>query len=214
MVPEDRLDEAMDYIFNDFCKDKDLSVLRSKIESYNNLVRKNRKTTLLDFDEKGRIAVLSRYGYSSLPLTASWEILSDSVVDTANSSLGAVTAFAGDYFSDEYLSGKDMNYISPDKTIDASTCLFADKTWFIKNLIHTDATATKSLHSQLLFADKEVTCDDSVLPRFTVYDVETGSFIKDESIPQKTEEPTPLQRLFNFLKAIFEKLLAFFTKDK
>ena len=214
MVPEAQVEESIEFIFDDLCKDQDLSELRSKIEAYNDIVRKNRYQTLTDFDSNGRFAVISRYGYSNLPVTDAWSLLGDSVVETKSSSLGAVTAPVGECLSEEYLEGKDMKYISPDKTVDASTCLFPEKTWFIKNFTHSDASSSLPLHSKLLFAETEATCDNFELSRFTVFDGEDESFPEDESEPVKNEELTPLQILFNFLKALFQKIADFFKGSK
>lgn len=214
MCPEGKMEQAIDFVFSNMPENEDANALRAKIEDYNARVRENRMDTLLDFDEKGRLAVISRYGYSSLPVTASWDLLGDAVVETESSSFGATTAVFGDYFDDAYLEGKDMKYISPDKTVDASTCLFPEKTWFIKNLIHTQAGETKDIKAQLLFGEKEAVCDDFSMGRFIIYDVETQTFSIDNSVPVKVEKPTPLQRLFNFLKAFFEKIIDFFTRKK
>lgn len=173
MVPDEQIDESMDYVFNNLCKDEDYSVLKAKIELYNSTVRKNKKTTLLDFDKSGKVAVISRYGLAAMPVSDSWSLLSDTVIETRSSSLGATTAKAGDYFSDEYLEDKDMKYISPDKTVDASTCLFPEKTWFIKNAQHSE-TVTKELYNTFLFSSEELTADTSELSRFSYYDKESG----------------------------------------
>lgn len=212
MVPEERFDEAVEYAFENFSKGKDLSVLRGKIEDYNNTVRKNRKATLLEFDEAARVAVISKYGYTCVPVAPSWALAGDGVIETQSTSLGATVAPFGDYFSDEYLEGKDMKYISPDKTIDASTCLFPEKTWFIKNILHEEVRYTEKLFAQFLFSEEELTCENSELARFTLFDRETKTIITDETEPQKIEKPTPFERLFNFLKALFEKLISFFKK--
>ena len=214
MVPAERIDEAMDYIFNDFCKDQDLSAIRAKIESYNEIVRADRVQTLLGYDEVGRVAVISRYGHTCFPITSSWALVGDAVIETESTSFGAVTAPVGEYFSDEYLQGKDMKYISPDKTVDASTCLFPEKTWFIKEILHEETKYTKNIHLQLLFGDEEANCDNSSLARFSILDRDTDSITADNSQPQKTEKLSPLQRLFNFLKALFEKLVQWFKKGK
>lgn len=209
MVPEDRIDECMAFVKENY-NNGDLSVLMSKIEAYNSLVREKRKETLLSLDESARVAVISRYGHTCFPITSSWELVGDAVIETKSSSLGAETAPLGDYFSEEYLKGKDMKYISPDKTVDASTCLFPEKTWFFKDILHEEVGYTRYLHTQLLFFGEEATCDNFTLSRFSVFDRDSETFINDETQPQKAEKPSPLERLFNFLKALFDKLIIFF----
>ena len=214
MTTDAQLDEAMDYIFGVVHKDEDMSALTAKLEAYNETVRKNKKATLTAFDENGRVAVISRYGFSYLPITGNSKLISDTVVETKTSSFGATTADAGDYFSDEYLKGKDMKYISPDKTVDASTAMFAGKTWFIKNIFHNESEETRVLHKTLLFAAEEADRDNSDLPGFMYYNRDTGEFVADETAPEKVKKTTPLEKLFNFLKALIDKIVDFFTKKK
>lgn len=212
MIPDEYIEDVMADVFANEFSDEAYAGLKAKIENYNNKVRANKKQTLLDFDAVGRVAVISRYGYNTIPMTNSWTTLSDAVIDTKNSSFGATTAKIGEYFSVEELSGKDMKYISPDKTIDASTCLFPDKTWFIKNAYHSEPDITKPYYDKLLFTAEEATCDNSEVPRFMLYDRENDIVTADESVPQKTEKPTMFSIIFNFIKAFINKILDFFKK--
>ena len=68
------------------------------------------------------------------------------------------------------------------------------------------------LLSQLLFSAQESTCDNSELPRFMIYDRESGTITTDESVPEKIEKPTMFTRIFNFIKALINKLLDLFRK--
>ena len=57
-------------------------------------------------------------------------------------SFGATSANIGKTLSKTYLKNVAASgmssYVSKDNMIDASTCLFPDNTWFIKNLAHTN----------------------------------------------------------------------------
>lgn len=212
MTPAEDVDAAMDYIFTKYLTDEASMELKGKIEKYNTLVRKDRYQTLLDFDKEGRMAVISRYGFSSLPITERWSDIGDTVVETRSSSIGATTAAYGDIFDAAYLEGKADKYISPDKTVDASTCLFPEKTWFVKSLNHGDVTLTQPYYAALLFGEKEATCDSFELSRFVAYDAESNSIVKDESQPEKLEKKSPFEVLWGFLKSFFEKLFSFFKK--
>lgn len=212
MIPDRYVYDIMDYFFENDFSGEEYAGLKTKIENFNKTVRANKKQTLLDFDEVGRMAVVTRYGYKAVPVTKEWMLLSDSVIETSSSSLGATTAIVGEYFSDEYLEGKDMKYISPDRTVDASTCLFPEKTWFIKNAYHSENEVTEQFYDLLLFSKEEATCDNSEMSRFMLYDRENGEVVTDESVPVKAEKPTMFDRIFNFIKAIINKLIDFFRK--
>ncbi len=211
MVPDEQIEEAMEYIFGNLCKDKDYSALEAKIKAYNGEIRKNKTDILLDFDKDGKVAVISRYGFAAVPVSDSWSLVSDGVIETRSSSLGATTAAAGDIFSDEYLEGKDMKYISPDKTVDASTCLFPEKTWFIKNAQHSEDYITKAIYNTFLFSSEELTTEGSELPQFSYYDKESGKLVEDTTEPEKAEKLSPMEKLFNFIKSLLVSIRKFFT---
>lgn len=209
MVPEKDFETAVDFIFTDYLTCSDSVKLREKIEKYSS-VRNARYATLVDFDKESRFAVISRYGFSSLPLMDRWAETGDTVVETKSSSLGAITAPVGEHFDNAYLEGKDAKYISPDKTVDASSCLFRDKTWFIKGVQHSQTDVTGPLYNSLLFGEEEATCDNTALSRFTVYDAETDSIVDDNGKPEENGKKSPLKVLFNFLRELFKKILSFF----
>ncbi len=209
MVPEKDTKAAMDYIFTKYLTDEASLVLKNRVEKYNE-VKAERYQTLGEFDKDGRFAVISRYGYASLPIMDRWAEIGDTVVETKSSSLGATTALIGEIFDDAYLADKDAAYISPDKTVDASTCFVPEKTWFIKNLQHGQIDMTSPLYFSLLFGAEEATCDNYKLARFTAYDAITESLVEDTSEPEEIKEKSPFEVLFNFIKAFLKKLLSFF----
>ena len=162
------------------------------------------------------MVVLSRYGFATLPVTNEWNVLSDTVVDTKNSSLGATTTVYGQSFSEEYLEGKDMSLISPDRTVDASTCLFPEKTWFIKNLKHDRTDVTKDLHLTLLFSEEESTVENSGLPQFMIFDAETDTLSEDKgeykAPVEESETSSFLAKIMKFFTAIFNFFTNLFKK--
>lgn len=212
MVPDRNIDEAMAYIFDDILKSEDLSVLRARVEEYNSIVRADKETLLKDFDKEGKFAVLSRYGSPAFPLTDASDLMGDTVIETKASSLGATTAPVGTYFSDEETAGVDAKYISPDRTVNASTCLFPEQTWFIKDSGHFETHYTDDYYDFFLFAEKELTCDDTDFGRFCTFETDNYTLVKDTSEPQKAENPSPLARLFRFLAALFETFTGFIKK--
>lgn len=209
LVPDADFDAAVNYIFSEHLTDSESMKLKEKVVKYDTDVRNNRYATICNFDINGRLAVISRYGYSSLPLMDRWEETGDTIIETKSTSFGATVAAYGEVLADDYLVNKDAKYISPDKTVDASTCLVPEKTWFIKGIVH-ENTATKALYSSLLFGEQEATCDNYKLSRFSLYDAETESFKEDTSKPEVIEDKSPLQVLFNFLKELFRKLFSIF----
>lgn len=212
MVPDSQIDEAMAYIFDDILKEQDLSVLRGRVEEYNALVRANKEATLRAFDSVGKFAILSRYGSPAFPLTDASDLMGDTVIETKASSLGATTAPVGTYFTEEETEGVDAKYISPDRTVNASTCLFPEQTWFIKDSGHFETHFTDDYYNLFLFAEKELTCDDTEFGRFCTFETENYTLVKDTSEPEQKENDSPLARLFRFLSALFETFTALIKK--
>lgn len=177
MVPDEYIDDAMDYIFNDVYGGTDEHAgLIEKIENYNNTVRKNKTETLKESGEKCRVGVYSGYGYASILVTPSWNNIGDGVIDAKHTSFGATLSKYGETLSDEYIASVADEYISPDKTVDASTCLFPDRTWYIKGLKHGQGQESKELDilaNEIFFSDEVVTVYTfENYPRFLVNDTE------------------------------------------
>ena len=97
---------------------------------------------------------------------------SDSVIHIQSTSMGATAAPAGQQLPADYLAAHaGSKYISPDKSVDASTCAFPDNTWFFLNQPHEDAgtnSACMNLVGELfLNLDfKNINSDPSRFPQF------------------------------------------------
>ena len=150
MVPDEYMDACLHYVFEEVMgdQDTDYTVLRNKIETFNSEIRAHKTEMLQEMYESDAISlyVISRYGYTSIPLTPAYNELSDGVIETRRSSFGATTAPYGQTLSAYQIQGYDK-YISPDGTVDANTCMFPDQTWFIRNYKH--ATVDRSLEEMI-----------------------------------------------------------------
>ncbi len=82
-----------------------------------------------------QIAVIANYNSPAMPLYASALANSDGGLETELVSGGAVVADYGKTLGADY-SQSNSAYLSPDRVIDASSCLFPDSTWFVKDGQH------------------------------------------------------------------------------
>lgn len=121
--------------------DKTLNAeLIKKIDYFHYNVRLKSKALIESAMEKGvKVAFCSHYNSPLIPVFESAGQHGDSVLDTYATSGGAFSAPVGStlpngYVQQKYLEGK--NYISPDKVIDASTCIFPELVWFFKGVGH------------------------------------------------------------------------------
>lgn len=107
------------------------------IDNYHYNVQVKAEEHLKEYSERGiDVYNITKYGYQAIPLSVPSDMISDSYCSVEQASFGATTSSLFSTFSDEYIATADERYISPDKQIDASTCLFPEKTWFIKNMQH------------------------------------------------------------------------------
>lgn len=87
-----------------------------------------------------QIAVIAGYGLVQAPITESYDLTGDCTVDLKSASFGATASGVFDTLSDEYIAERTAagygDYISADKKVDASTCLFPETTWILKNKHH------------------------------------------------------------------------------
>lgn len=167
------------------------------------------------------IAVVAGYGIPIPPLGVNHDDTGDSTVDTKNSSFGATTAGLFDTFSQEYIDERIAagygEYISPDGKIDASTCLFPETTWFIKNKHHdtgagwdtiseyytqyTNVTASSNNKniSRFLVADIN---DKHVFYNMTEENMADGPWLG--AVEQKPTTETKIASIIRFLTTLFK----------
>ena len=178
--PED-YETAKDYVFGDEGSEKRVKYagLIEKLDRYDREVRQRVPELIQKIKDDGaNFGVISKYGFQIIPICATSDVISDQFASVKRSSFGATTSNVYEPLSDEYINmriseGKEK-YISPDKHIDASTCIVPDSTWFIKGSSHSDWT---TYEMQILYdvasADRQLTVDDFPYSQFMVYDDET-----------------------------------------
>lgn len=155
--------------------------LIKKVNNYHKNVVCEMDNLLLAAAKDGvKIGIIAKYGYQIAPVIESKDMVADQYVTVEKASFGATTTTIYDRFSDEYIAEKaktgDDKYISPDRHIDASTCLFPKYTWFTKGISHSTWTDLESaLLFQVVTADEQLTIDDFDLSQFIMYDKETGN---------------------------------------
>jgi len=212
MVPDEYIDEAMDYVFGTVYADSDVdrSGLIEKIENYNTLVRADKAETLKKLNEDANFYVISRYGYSSIPVVPSYISLTDSVIDTSRSSMGATTADYLSVFTDDQLSEMDERYVSPDKMVYAGTCMFPDQTWFIKNYPHASSGAIHEMMATLLYYDGQADINTfAEYPQFLKYDRANSTVVPyTAEDAEAATEYTFLDRFINFFGGFVNRILS------
>ena len=169
---------AMEYVFGPEGSEKrsEYAGLIAKIENYDTVVRQHVPEILQAAVDSGiHFGVISKYGFQILPVCETNDQVSDQFSSVARSSFGATTGTIyrdlPDYYLDEQREAGLGDYLSPDGQIDASTCLFPESTWFIKNSNHSNWSDWElRLLYDIATSKEQVTVENGCWPsRFVVY---------------------------------------------
>lgn len=185
-VTKDSYEDAKNIIFYGACEDyaEKYKGLIEKLDRYDVQVRQRIPELLNSVKEEGvDFGVLSKYGYQISPLIESRDMIGDSLVSLHASSFGATCSTVNTTLSDEYISQRQQagygKYISPDKQVDASTCVFPDSTWIIKGMTHENWAACNDQLIYTICTSEEPLTVDSMdkYPQFMVYDRDADNII-------------------------------------
>lgn len=170
-----------------------------------------------------RIMIVAGCGIRSIPLlktTMEWD--SDCTVDTCYASAGATVALYGQTLPDGYKQkvNDGHNHISPLGTIDASTCILPEYTWFIKDMLHANChDGISELYYKCLYGNENFTIwSDPIYPQFLQNDkpnlrvIPLGNYA-DGVTPPQIEDGSSFHDFYvkNIMPAEY-KLLGFFDK--
>lgn len=145
-----------------------------EFEGEDNLYKKFEK------DYGVEIAVIAGYGVPLTPLGVNHADTSDITVDTRHASFGATTADLFDTLDVEYLKDRVAagygEYISPDGKIDASTCIFPETTWFIKNKHHDTLAGVSAIANYFTqYSNVTASSNERNISRFLVASLDSTS---------------------------------------
>ena len=221
MVFEENVETAISFVFEG--KEEQYAGLIEKIRGYDREVRAGADDLLKELNAQGvDVGILAKYGYATDPIEKGAAQLSDEKAYLKHSSFGATTADFGETLSDAYIADAQAKgngrYISPDRMVDASTCLFPDSTWMIGRMAHQDFNGFLDAFAYRYFtSETALTVDsDPSLPQYLI--VIDGSVVPMTEENQSLSLSRPERRgfwpalkefyvqLFRYLKALFAAL--------
>ena len=167
MISADVYEAAKKNVFGD-CMDEYAGLIK-KIDRYHNEVMSVWPQTLKRLVEKEglRIAIFAKYNTPLMPLGEGSKQQADGTVELETMSLGATSAPYGEYFTSEQIRAINDKtrgrYLSKDNRIDASTCLFPDYTWFLRDCPHNVYPPTiNRLFMDIFHSKKQITVWDKL----------------------------------------------------
>lgn len=217
MVNEDYFEEAKNFVFG---SQKALYAgLIQKIDNYHENVTLRIESLLKNFSRSGmKIYVIAKYNAPFPPYLESHNVQGDCKISIEDISFGAVGADIGTRLSVDYLNAAKkrgtLDYISDDLIIDASTCLFPQSTWFIKDLDHdVFPTSVNVMIMDIIRYKRQITVDDfAKYPRYIQYNSsnDTLSAVQPAAPSGTTGEQNPMLNFIEIIKKLFAAFLNIF----
>lgn len=135
-VPNEYYEQAKAYMLDE----RENAVLINKLDAYHYGIMDSTKEILdVAMSDGMKLAIVSNYGKAAVPVLTEDGYQSDFLIDTSRTSLGATCADFGTTLPEGYTQSvaDGHSHISCDNAIDASTCMYPEYTWFIKDMMHT-----------------------------------------------------------------------------
>ncbi len=177
-VYEEDFDKALKLMFGSKEAQEKYAGLIEKIKYYREHVT-SRLPELYDtfINEYGiRLGAVAKYGYMNVPLSDSADEPSDALVSLKDGSFGATVADIGKTLPKSHIASVDPKYISPDKMVDTSTCIFPETTWIVKNAHHNFFDISDVIANGFFFDNATVETFPSEAPRFVAFYEETNTW--------------------------------------
>ena len=247
LIEPDRFEQARDFVFKAAgagFEDEYAGVIEKINNNYENVTSRKEEIIKNCQDAGVHFGALAKYGVQMYPFVKSQNQISDELVDFYHASFGATVAkdlystFDEEYMLNAKLNGTDK-YISPDGQIDASTSLFKDSLWVVKNAYHDYFKQDYKIIEEFCRNTKFTVNDSPSFPQYFIlipgsielyeddtmnYSTGTVEIMTEENchltlwdeMPDgsKQEEPTTTSRLmalFRWLTSIFQLIKNWLT---
>ncbi len=134
LVPDEYYDEAVELFFDG---KEGYDTALAEIAKVREFVFKTEEihTDLIENTDV-KVSIVSHYDSEQLPIYSKSYLHGDGVLESQRTSSGATFARFGKTLSDEEIAGVAAEFISPDKVVNASTCLYPEGTWIVKGAKH------------------------------------------------------------------------------
>ena len=188
----------------EFLLDKDENAeLIKRIDEYHYNVQDKAKEILSAAQKDTNIYITAQYNMQGLPVSkTSTQSNNDYLIDAQYASGGATCSMLDDTLGSGYTQKVNCghNHLSADGQIDASTCMFPEQTWFIRDMGHVDYPYGDSTDFILWLADSEELLNvfsSSEYPQFMKY-----SYKSNTLVPVKSDNATIADKIFDVLTKI------------
>lgn len=167
MVGSEYYESALKFVFGGNPRKGAYKKLVEKADRYQKKVKPQLNKTLKDLASKGmKVNIITKYNIDFDPIYEGDTQNGDGWIEAKNMSFGATFADKGKTLSSSRINSLSKsglgNYVSADKVIDATTALFPDSTWFIKNFPHASwPSCVNDLMCRMINSTKQFTVKSS-----------------------------------------------------
>ena len=214
MVPAEYYEKARNNVFAG--QEDDYAGMIKKLDDYHYNVQLTCEEVMKRLESKGvAMTIVTKYDLPIVPVYKGAGVQGDFIAETADISFGATCAKLNSTLSENYINSlADTRFLSPDHKIDASTCLFPEKTWFLKNLFHFEfPEAANYLLREIVNSKGQMTVfDNESYPQYLDYNIEADQLTPVTGLdPEEPEKGSGEERFSIFIR-FFTAILNFFTK--
>lgn len=215
-VPDEYYESAKTYMKLD---ESTQSGLIEKLDYYHYQVQSQVKDILTTAKSIGTtVYILAGYNMQRTPLVTAYKETSDGTVDTKYASCGATCAPIGEKLPEDYQC-VDTRFLSPDKMIDASTCILPENTWFVKDMLHCKVhDGHMELYNWMFNSDEQLTVfDNDKYTQFLQNDVVNQQLTPVKDYENNVSRMWDIVRnstsFYNVLKFLFTVIKAYLIVD-
>lgn len=214
-----RYDAYRDYIFPTAELKAEYAAILAKTDEYHYNVQAKIRELLTAAAEDGvSVNFIVTYGEpTDWPIGENSSRVGDELMDATSQSLGATTVNYGETLPDAYVAAREAQglggFISPDRQIDASTCLFPETTWFIKNMRHN--FFLNDLHDfirMIAWTDDFTVDSNPDRPRFLTVVGNHAGLAPAAAVNENDLDPNVNQPEMRSVGGFFARIIAFYTR--
>ncbi len=137
MCPDDVYESGVDFLFGGH--EAEYPVIMEKLEETKEFVFSTEEIIDGAVESGVNVSFVSNYNTPLAPYFRHSYLQGDGVLETKLTSNFATVADYGEVLTDGQLSSSEKKYVSPDGIIDATTALYRDTTWFVRDAVHVAA---------------------------------------------------------------------------
>ncbi|MBR0510335.1 MAG: hypothetical protein IJJ85_09465 [Clostridia bacterium] len=214
----ERFDEAIDYVFPTEELKAEFAPIIANARTFHDDILEHSEEILSEVKAAGAdVSLVVEYGYQQYPVSEDSEYVGDILASAARKSFGATTSKVEETLPAAYITRQTVTgfgrYISPDKQIDASTCLFPDSTWFIKNINHDAPDQTYKLVQTVTTTPGMTVATDEAYPQYLNYVADSPTLLpleetNDNDVDWSWHGPSVIieliKKVLNFFSTVFQ----------